>query len=568
MSDDGELTSQGNSLRARLNLEPTRAGEIYSKMFTGSKGTGTVVTSDQKRTLTIHFDRPVLNPIYKLNVGPGSKAASGDKHPENWPALWQTYTWEDVRISAIDGKEVAKDNAQAARVVPKWIDSPYANFYKSGLTPGDYQLDDKRFFVPDKGPNGTYADGFLKGGQNYGFGGQANGEIRGWVQDITVELTLRGIVADPSETAVRSGSTPSGTWFGVGVSPADLSVEKTVTPVNVIEGDTVTWNVSVKSLKDSPHVTTNGSYGYYLVDEFPAGVDAATVKVVKKPADVEEALRDGNSIYFKKILKDGYELQLSQDHSTVTVVKGNREVTPKPVMPKGSTDTFTFTAKVAKSGKNTPYDLTNNVKILTTQYDTNPANNSSSAVAHVVFITPVNADTVGVQGQSQTSADKDKGDHGKTPQEMFPNAPTGSTIVLKGADKDGAVKVPGQGTYTVDKTGVVTFTPEPLFAGTATPVTVELTTPGGNTVSATYTPTVTEKPSKPGKPVDPKPGKPVDPKPGKPSKPAPQTPEANKSHKGSLPMTGSSALTALGVALVLAVGGSTTVVAVRRRNKA
>ncbi|MGV9202387.1 hypothetical protein ACTOV0_08340, partial [Arcanobacterium canis] len=68
-----------------------------------------------------------------------------------------------------------------------------------------------------------------------------------------------------------------------------------------------------------------------------------------------------------------------------------------------------------------------------------------------------------------TSADKDKGDHGKTPQEMFPNAPTGSTIVLKGADKDGAVKVPGQGTYTVDKTGVVTFTPEPLFAGTATP---------------------------------------------------------------------------------------------------
>ncbi|MGV9197062.1 LPXTG cell wall anchor domain-containing protein, partial [Arcanobacterium canis] len=105
-------------------------------------------------------------------------------------------------------------------------------------------------------------------------------------------------------------------------------------------------------------------------------------------------------------------------------------------------------------------------------------------------------------------------------------------------------------------------------AGTATPVTVELTTPGGNTVSATYTPTVTEKP---GKPVDPKPGKPgkpVDPKPGKPGKPAPQTPEANKSHKGSLPMTGSSALTALGVALVLAVGGSTTVVAVRRRNKA
>ena len=61
---------------------------------------------------------------------------------------------------------------------------------------------------------------------------------------------------------------------------------------------------------------------------------------------------------------------------------------------------------------------------------------------------------------------------------------------LEGADKDGKVVVPGEGTYTIDKNGKVTFTPEPNFVGTAKGVTVKRVDENGTPVTATYTPTV------------------------------------------------------------------------------
>ena len=64
---------------------------------------------------------------------------------------------------------------------------------------------------------------------------------------------------------------------------------------------------------------------------------------------------------------------------------------------------------------------------------------------------------------------------------------------LEGADKEGKVVVPGEGTYTIDKNGKVTFTPEPDFVGTATGVTVKRVDENGTPVTATYTPTVLGK---------------------------------------------------------------------------
>ncbi len=64
---------------------------------------------------------------------------------------------------------------------------------------------------------------------------------------------------------------------------------------------------------------------------------------------------------------------------------------------------------------------------------------------------------------------------------------------LEGADKDGKVVVPGEGTYTIDKEGKVTFTPEPNFVGKATGVTVKRVDENGTPVTATYTPTVLGK---------------------------------------------------------------------------
>ena len=67
---------------------------------------------------------------------------------------------------------------------------------------------------------------------------------------------------------------------------------------------------------------------------------------------------------------------------------------------------------------------------------------------------------------------------------------------LEGADPEGKVVVPNEGTYTVDENGVVTFTPEPNFTGKASGVTVKRADKNGTEVTAKYTPTV--------KPVTPK----------------------------------------------------------------
>ena len=61
---------------------------------------------------------------------------------------------------------------------------------------------------------------------------------------------------------------------------------------------------------------------------------------------------------------------------------------------------------------------------------------------------------------------------------------------LVGADEEGKVVVPNEGTYTVDENGVVTFTPEPNFTGKASGVTVKRADKNGTEVTAKYTPTV------------------------------------------------------------------------------
>lgn len=51
--------------------------------------------------------------------------------------------------------------------------------------------------------------------------------------------------------------------------------------------------------------------------------------------------------------------------------------------------------------------------------------------------------------------------------------------------------MPEEGTYTIDKDGKVTFTPEPQFVDTAKGVTVKRVDKNGKPVKAKYTPTVT-----------------------------------------------------------------------------
>ena len=91
--------------------------------------------------------------------------------------------------------------------------------------------------------------------------------------------------------------------------------------------------------------------------------------------------------------------------------------------------------------------------------------------------TTENVVSEGAKGQTQSNTPVFKGDVDTTVAPTFEDGTTEK-------------KVPGEGTYTIDKDGKVTFTPEPNFVGTATPVEVVRKDKNGKTIKASYTPTV------------------------------------------------------------------------------
>ena len=140
----------------------------------------------------------------------------------------------------------------------------------------------------------------------------------------------------------------------------------------------------------------------------------------------------------------------------------------------------------------------------------------------------------GLKGQTQTGKPIFEGDVDLT---VAPTFEDGSTEKV----------VPGEGTYTISPDGVVTFVPEPNFVGTAKGVVVIRKDRNGQTISASYTPRVTEIPVVPNRPSTPEQPK----VPVIPAEPAVavQTPKAEervepvyvdpKDEKGVLPRTGS-----------------------------
>ena len=115
----------------------------------------------------------------------------------------------------------------------------------------------------------------------------------------------------------------------------------------------------------------------------------------------------------------------------------------------------------------------------------------------VVPVTPTGEDktSVGPKGQPQTGTPEFKGGSvkikGKEETVEIDKDVPAKLIDPKTGDPVDSVTVDGEGTYTIDKDGKVTFTPEPEFLGTATGVTVRRVDKNGTEVTAKYTPTVT-----------------------------------------------------------------------------
>ncbi|AOS71276.1 CshA/CshB family fibrillar adhesin-related protein [Streptococcus gordonii] len=168
----------------------------------------------------------------------------------------------------------------------------------------------------------------------------------------------------------------------------------------------------------------------------------------------------------------------------------------------------------------------------------------------------------GLKGQTQTGKPIFEGDVDLT---VAPTFEDGSTEKV----------VPGEGTYTISPDGVVTFVPEPNFVGTAKGVVVIRKDRNGQTISASYTPRVTEIPVVPNRPSTPEQPK----VPVIPAEPAVavQTPKAEervepvyvdpKDEKGVLPRTGSQTSDQTGSGLLAAIASLTFLGLANRKKK-
>ena len=181
--------------------------------------------------------------------------------------------------------------------------------------------------------------------------------------------------------------------------------------------------------------------------------------------------------------------------SSVTTDEGTYEIDE-------NTGKVNFTPAPGFIGTAKPLTVSANVTL--TGDDGKPVvvESSTTYTPTVYGVKPSSDETKGKQGQPQES---------KTGKERFSelntaaNTPDGTNVdwttakySLEGADEEGKVVVPGEGTYTIDKDGKVTFTPEPTFKGKAQGVEVKVsvtaTDSEGNKVEVTssgdYTPEV------------------------------------------------------------------------------
>ena len=275
---------------------------------------------------------------------------------------------------------------------------------------------------------------------------------------------------------VTSVTTPQGKYE---LDKANKTI--TFTPNKDFAGEATPVKVQIKDANGTKVETT---YTPTVIEVTPTGKDSATTgpQGIAQTSPIvfnQKDEADNTTVNFET----GHErVELKQD--TLTLVNGNGEKVTTITVPEVGTyelkdGAITFTP--VKTFTGTAEGVTvqvedENGKVVTKKY-----------VPTVTPVTPEGtpAETTGIQGATQEGTPTFKPGN--------PNVPIDEEVTptLEGANPEGKVVVPGEGTYTVDKDGKVTFTPEPQFKGAAKGVTVKRVDKNGTPVTAKYTPTVT-----------------------------------------------------------------------------
>ena len=292
-------------------------------------------------------------------------------------------------------------------------------------------------------------------------------------QEVTVEI-------DKTVKPTFDDGTTEKKVPGEGTYTVDKNGVVTFTPEPQFTGKAS--GVTVKRVdKNGTEVTAK--YTPTVKPVVPTGDDVVTTDVQGATQKGKPAFEAGKTTVNgveKTVELDDTKPATFEDGSTTKVVPGEGTYT---VAPDG---TVTFTPEKAFTGKASG--------VTVKRVDKNGTPVTAKYTPVVLPVTPSSKDvtSIGDKGQPQS----------ETP--VFTPGTTkvnGKTVTVEIDDKvaptfeDGTTekKVPGEGTYTIDENGKVTFTPEPDFVGKAKGVTVKRVDKNGTPVTATYTPTVLGK---------------------------------------------------------------------------
>ena len=328
-----------------------------------------------------------------------------------------------------------------------------------------------------------------------------------------VTPTSDDVVSEDVQGAKQTG-TPVFTPGKTTVNGKEVTVELSDEPAKLVDPKTGESVDSVTVPGEGTYTIENGVVTFTPEPQFTGKASGVTVKRVDKngtevtakytptvkpvtptsddevTTDVQGATQKGKPAFEagkttvngveKTVELDDTKPATFEDGSTEKVVPGEGTYTV------ASDGTVTFTPEKAFTGKASG--------VTVKRVDKNGTPVTAKYTPVVLPVTPSSKDvtSIGEKGQPQS----------ETP--VFTAGITkvnGKTVTVEIDDKvaptfeDGTTekKVPGEGTYTIDANGKVTFTPEPDFVGKAKGVTVKRVDKNGTPVTATYTPTVLGK---------------------------------------------------------------------------
>ena len=457
-----------------------------NKDFTGTPDPATVEVKDKNGTPATATYTPTVIPVVPTAEPKETSGKQGQPQTQETESMFK----QGDEVAPIDKTTVklVDPSGNEVTTLPATKDGKEVGTYTIDPTTGVITFQPNKDFVGTPDPAKVVAK-----------------DTNGTKVETTYTPTVTPVTptAEPAKTTDIQGKTQEGTpTFTQGDETAPITITPEQPAQFVVDGKPVT-DTTIPATKDGKQIgtytidPTTGKVTFTPNKDFVGTPDPATVQVKDKngtptsatytptvtpvtptaePAETTDI--QGKEQTGKPEFKPGNPEVPMDDEVPATFEDGSKEkVIPGEgtytVAPDG---TVTFTPEKTFTGKGTG--------VTVKRVDKNGTPVTAKYTPTVTPVTPEGtpAKSEGPKGQPQTGTPEFKPGN--------PNVPIDETVPPTFEDGTTTKVVPGEGTYTIDKDGKVTFTPEPQFTGTAKGVTVKRVDKNGTPVTATYTPTV------------------------------------------------------------------------------